>query len=34
VSRIEAGRAEPCLGTLRLQTKAFDLTLSELLKGV
>jgi transcriptional regulator with XRE-family HTH domain len=34
VSRIEAGRAEPCLGTLGLLAKAFDLSLSELLKGV
>jgi transcriptional regulator with XRE-family HTH domain len=34
VSRIEAGRVEPCLGTLGLLAKAFDLPLSELLKGI
>jgi transcriptional regulator with XRE-family HTH domain len=34
VSRIEAGRVEPCLGTLGLLAKAFDLSLSELLRGV
>lgn len=34
VSRIEAGKAEPCLGTLGLLAKAFDMSLSELLKGI
>ena len=34
VSRIEAGRVEPCLGTLGLLANAFDLSLSDLLKGV
>jgi putative transcriptional regulator len=34
VSRIESGHVEPCLGTLGLLAKAFDLSLSELLRGV
>jgi transcriptional regulator with XRE-family HTH domain len=34
ISRIESGRVEVCLGTLAVLARAFDLTLSELLKGV
>jgi transcriptional regulator with XRE-family HTH domain len=34
VSRIEAGRVEPCLGTLGLLAQAFGLSLSALLTGV
>ncbi len=34
VSRIEAGLIEPCLGTLTVLSKAFSVTLSELLKGI
>ena len=34
ISRIEAGLVEPCLGTLSLLAAAFNLTLSELLKGL
>ena len=34
ISRIESGQIEPCLGTLSALAKAFDMTISELLKGV
>lgn len=34
ISRIESGQVEACLGTLSALAKAFNLTLSELLKGV
>jgi transcriptional regulator with XRE-family HTH domain len=34
VSRVEAGRVEPCLGTLGLLAKAFDLSLAELFTGL
>jgi transcriptional regulator with XRE-family HTH domain len=34
ISRIESGQTEPCLGSLAVFAKAFDLTLSELLEGV
>jgi transcriptional regulator with XRE-family HTH domain len=34
VSRIEAGTVEPCLGVLDALATAFDMTVSELLKGI
>jgi transcriptional regulator with XRE-family HTH domain len=34
ISRIESGQVEACLGTLSALAKAFDMTISELLKGV
>jgi transcriptional regulator with XRE-family HTH domain len=34
ISRIEAGTVEPCLGVLDTLATAFDLSLSELLKGI
>jgi transcriptional regulator with XRE-family HTH domain len=34
ISRVEAGRVEPCLGTISALAKAFELTLSALLKGI
>ena len=34
ISRLETGRAEPCLGTLRMIAKAFGITLAELFKGL
>jgi transcriptional regulator with XRE-family HTH domain len=34
ISRVEAGRVEVCLHTLSVLAKAFDLTLSALLKGI
>jgi transcriptional regulator with XRE-family HTH domain len=34
ISRIEAGLVEPCLGTLATLATAFEMTMSDLLKGV
>jgi transcriptional regulator with XRE-family HTH domain len=34
VSRIEAGKVEPCLGTLRTLSEALGVTLSELFRGL
>jgi transcriptional regulator with XRE-family HTH domain len=32
--RLEHGRSEPCLNTQHILAKSFDMTISELLKGV
>jgi XRE family transcriptional regulator, regulator of sulfur utilization len=34
VHDIEQGRKEPCLGTIEVLAKSFDLTISQLLKGL
>jgi len=34
ISRLETGQSEPCLGTLCELADAFDLTVSQFLKGV
>jgi transcriptional regulator with XRE-family HTH domain len=34
ISRIESGRTEPCLGTLAALAKAFDMSISELMKDI
>ena len=33
-SRLETGRAEPCLGTIRMIAKALKIALSDLFKGL
>ena len=34
ISRIESGKVECCLGTIAILSKAFGLTLAELLQGI